>query len=270
LTARQEWDRLAPSYADRAGLMPPERQLLRRLKGRLESVDMLDLGIGAGRTTEIFEPLVARYVGLDFSERMVAEARRRIGSNARAVLEVADARDLSRWYGEGFDLVLFSFNGIDYVDFEDREVILREVRRVMSARGVFAFSTHSLHALPLSARPRQPSLRDPLRSTLRSLRRSLRIAALNRTLDLDAARACGWIRIRDGAHDFANVRTTYVDPDHQLRQLSSAGFDVEDVLDGAGATLDGFQPGREPHLFFICSLSTQRDADGIGTTVSSG
>jgi SAM-dependent methyltransferase len=260
LMTRAAWDRLASSYAERAGLMPPERELLRRLHGRLHTIDMLDLGVGAGRTTEIFEPLVSAYVGVDFSEKMIAEARRRLGASTSALLEIGDVRDLSRWHGRGFDLVLFSFNGIDYVEGEERGRVLREVRRVMSSDGTFAFSTHSLNALPLSARPPRPLRRDPIRSSIRSLRRAARLAALNRTLDLDEARALGWTRIRDGAHDFANVRTTYVDPGYELRELSAAGFRVEDVLDAGGARVDPAQPGSEAHLFYICGMSATEDA----------
>jgi SAM-dependent methyltransferase len=257
--ARGEWDRLAPSYADRAGLMPPERELLRRLYGRLHLFDMLDLGIGAGRTSEIFEPLVRTYVGIDFSARMIAEARRRVGTSTEAVLEVADARDLARWHGRGFDLVLFSFNGIDTVEEEEREHVLAEVRSVISPDGTFAFSTHSLNALPLPARPRRPSLQDPIRSTVRSLQRAVRLAALNRTLDLGGARARGWIRIRDGAHDFANFQTTYVEPAYQLRQLHAAGFAVLDVLDSLGVSVDPMRPGTEAHLFYICGVSASEE-----------
>jgi SAM-dependent methyltransferase len=234
--------------------MPPERELLRHLKGQLARVQMLDLAIGAGRTTEIFEPIVRRYVGLDFSERMIAEARQRVG-DSEAVLEVGDVRDLSRWHGDGFDLVLCSFNGIDYVEAEERGRVLREVRQVISPEGTFAFSMHSLNALPLSARPRRPSMRDPIRSTVRSLLRATRMVALNRALDLEDARARGWARIRDGAHDFANIETTYTDPAYQLYQLRDIGFEVHEVLDSAGRPVDPLHPGAEAHLFYICVAS---------------
>ena len=212
---------------------------------------MLDLGIGAGRTTEVFATVVGSYVGLDYSQRMIEAARRRVGDRDAALLDVADARDLSRWHGRGFDVVLFSFNGIDCVDEVDRVRILGEIRRVIAEDGIFAFSTHSLGALPLSGRVGRPSLRDPLRSMLRSLHRAARIAALNRALDLDAARVRGWARIRDGAHDFSVV-LTYVDPVYQVAQLDAAGFYVSDVLDAAGRPLDRLDPGPGPHLFYLC------------------
>jgi SAM-dependent methyltransferase len=212
---------------------------------------MLDIGIGAGRTTEFFAPLVRTYVGIDYSPRMVEEARGRLSLQRHATVVVADARDLSRWHGRAFDVVLFSFNGIDAVDEADRPLIFDEIRRVVADDGVFAFSTHSLSALPLSLRPRRPSLRAPLRSTVRSLRRTARLAALNRSLDLDVARARGWARVRDGAHDFSLV-LTYVDPAYQLRQLDECGFEVSEVLNARGRPLDPLDPGREAHLFYIC------------------
>ena len=214
---------------------------------------MLDLGVGAGRTTEMFAPIVGSYVGLDYAEQMIEQARHLVGARDVEHLEVGDARDLARWHGRDFDLVLFSFNGIDYVDIPDRKRILVEVRRVISQHGTFAFSTHSLNALPLSNRLGRPSLRDPLRSTLRSLRSAARIALVNRSLDLDAARARGYIRIRDGAHDFSIPLTTYVDPTYQVHQLQSAGFEVRDVLDAAGVSLSPLDAGREAHLFYICA-----------------
>lgn len=247
-----EWDRLASTYAEKSGLFPAEETLRRRLDERLPTLRMLDLGIGAGRTTEIFAGRVASYVGLDYSSEMIRAATERLGQATPAVLDVADARDLARWHGHAFELVLFSFNGIDYVDLEGRERVLREVRRVIADDGIFAFSTHSLNALPLSARPTRPSLRDPLRSTARSLRRSVRFILLNRRLDLEAARARGWARIRDGAHDFAISLTMYVEPGFQLRQLQAAGFHADEVLDSSGAPVDDLRPGRDAHLFYIC------------------
>lgn len=256
MSGPSDWDRLASDYAARFGLMPAEQELVHRLAERLSDAELLDIGIGAGRTTEILAPLVSAYVGIDYSARMIEAARARVPRDVDATLHVADARDLSRWHNHDFDIVLFSFNGIDAVDAGDRVRILREVREVIGIDGIFSFSTHSLHALPLSARPRRPSRGEPLRSTLRSLHRAARLAAVNRRLDLEAARARGWARVRDGAHGFSLV-LTYVDPTYQLRQLEECGFSVVDVLDSAGHRIDPQDPGREAHLFYICR--PQRD-----------
>lgn len=236
------WDRLAPEYAPERSLQPPERELLARLRGRWHSVDMLDLGVGAGRTAYTFAALTRSYVGLDISSAMIDHARRLVGEDERTRLVVGDARDLSAFAPGSFDVVLFSFNGLDAVGHTDRLRVLSEVRRVVSEDGLFAFSTHSLLALPLALGPARPSLR--------SLRRAIGRAAVNRSLDLEAARAQGFALIRDGAHDFS-VELYYVDPRAQLRQIGEAGFAVVDVLNREGRAVDPAEPGRDAHLFYI-------------------
>jgi ubiquinone/menaquinone biosynthesis C-methylase UbiE len=245
------WDRLVPEYAGRLALDPPERALLGELRAQLAGMAMLDIGVGAGRTAYTFAALAGRYVGIDFSAGMVDRARALVGEDDRVSFAVVDARDLSRFHGQDFGLVLFSFNGIDGVSHEERLTVLGEVRRVIADGGVFAFSAHSLLALPFSSSPRRPSLRSPLRSSYRSLYRSARLAMLNGRLDLEAARQRGWAQIRDEAHGFSLVQY-YVMPAVQIEQLAEAGFDEPRVFDMRGREVDPAAPGRDPHLFYVC------------------
>jgi SAM-dependent methyltransferase len=244
------WDRLSAEYAPQRTLQPPEHELLVRLRGRWHELDMLDLGVGAGRTAYTYAALTRTYVGLDVSGAMIEHARRLVDEDERTRFVVGDARDLSAFAQASFGLVLFSFNGLDAVEHHDRLRILSEVRRVVSDDGIFAFSTHSLLALPLPLGLTRPSPRDPIRSTLRSVRRALQLAATNRSLDLDAARARGYASIRDGAHDFA-LELYYVHPQTQLAQLADAGFAVVTVLDRCGREVDPAAPGGDAHLFYI-------------------
>ncbi len=72
---------------------------------------VLDVGCGTGRTTR---PLADRghdVVGIDVSERMVAQARER---HPDLTFRVDDATDLA--FADGsFDYVLFSYYGLDSV-----------------------------------------------------------------------------------------------------------------------------------------------------------
>lgn len=249
-TEVETWDRLSDAYATDHALTPPERLLLELFRGRWATVDMLDLGVGAGRTAYTFAAITRSYVGLDFSPRMIDHARRAIGEDERTRFLVHDARDLTPWYGRDFGLVLFSFNGIDAVSPCDRAVILREVRKVISDDGLFAFSSHSLHALPFDVSLRPPSIHAPLRSTYRSLRRAIGLARANRRLDLNEARARGWALVRDDAHDFALV-LCYVSPSHQVAELEQAGFGGTEVFDMSGRPVEADAAGRDPHLFYI-------------------
>jgi ubiquinone/menaquinone biosynthesis C-methylase UbiE len=142
---REIMDRNADRYLERH-LTPPERLLLKSLKSRWCRIDMLDLGMGAGRTAYTFAAVARSYVGVDYSPRMVALSRANIGESSDVRFLEGDARDLSMFDIASFDVVLFSFNGIDAVDHEDRRRILREVRRVLRPEGVFYFSSHSLSA----------------------------------------------------------------------------------------------------------------------------
>lgn len=239
-------------------LMAAERRLLARLKPRWGEIDMLDLGVGAGRTAWTFAPLVRSYVGLDYVPRMIELARDTVGEDESTRFVIGDARDLSDFADASFDLVMFSFNGIDSVDHEDRLRILSEVRRVLSDGGLFFFSTHSLRALPW----RRPELilprpRHPVSSTLAavaSLQTTARLRRSNRELDRDAIRRNGWAMVWDAGHDF-QVRVYYVMPEHQLEQLTAAGFEAEEVLDMAGRALDLKEPrspGHDLWLHYLC------------------
>ena len=63
-----------------------------------------------------------------------------------------------------FDFVLFSYNGVDYVDHADGLAILREIRRLIRPGGYFCFSTHNLnflvtqYSIQLSKQPFLPIL----------------------------------------------------------------------------------------------------------------
>jgi SAM-dependent methyltransferase len=244
------WDRLSDAYTSDLSLTRPERSLLEQLRGAWQDLDMLDLGVGAGRTAYTFAALARRYVGVDFSPRMIERARRVVAEDDRTSFVVRDVRDLSPWHGQSFGVVLFSFNGIDAVDPGDRALVLAEVRKVIADDGLFAFSSHSLHALPLDIHLRRPSLRAPLSSTYRSMRRTLGLARANRQLDLERAQERGWALVRDGAHDFS-LLLCYVSPAYQVAQLAQAGFPSCRILDMSGRAVDADAPGRDPHLFYI-------------------
>src|SRR5690606_9331623 len=96
------------SYASTIGLTPAERALVDEFVHAGDAV--LDLGVGAGRTTPALVERCGRYVGIDVSAAMVDAARR---SFPDADLRVGDAADLRDFDDASFDVVVFSYNGID-------------------------------------------------------------------------------------------------------------------------------------------------------------
>jgi SAM-dependent methyltransferase len=251
---RAVFDREADSYTD-LSLMPAERRVLELLGDGLHEMSMLDLGIGTGRTGYTFAPLVQRYVGLDYSARMLERAQRRLDGESGVELVLGDACDLSG-VGEGFDFVLFSFNGIDAADHEERMRILSEVRRVMKPDGRFLFSSHSLGALPLAEHKTRSPRFDGSKAyeafaRLRDVRYGRKIRAINERLDLDAARERGWVIVEGRGHNF-QVDDYYIDSEHQIEQLRGVGFEVGAVFDVEGERVRLPYEGRDPWLDYLC------------------
>jgi SAM-dependent methyltransferase len=114
--------------------------------------DVLDLGVGTGRTTPALSAKARRYVGLDCAEAMVLAGRE---EHPGIDFRVGDAGDLADFDDDAFDVVVFSFNGLDYLHpVADRRRCLDECRRVLRPHGVLIVSTHHSRMLlpPLPAR----------------------------------------------------------------------------------------------------------------------
>jgi ubiquinone/menaquinone biosynthesis C-methylase UbiE len=206
-------------YISQIELQKPELAILKELKGKLSNVRMLDIGVGAGRTTEHFAGLVREYVGVDYSSTVIKACRLKFPQYR---LEVADARNLSCFNNAYFDFVMFSFNGIDSVEHKERIAILREIRRVTRKGGYFSFSTHNLNYWQL----------NPVGLSKNPVILSSRICnlLLSRVLNRKA-----WQIMRRNTrkrqyamvyHKYKNnlFRSYYITPNEQLKQLKDFGF----------------------------------------------
>lgn len=237
--------RVAEHYRDRRFLFPPELAILGELWHEVAGRRVLDLGVGTGRTTPFLRVLTDEYVGIDWSETMVAIGRQ---SYPTADIRQGDARDLVGIPEASVAFVLFSFNGIDYIPYEDRRRVFREVRRVLEPGGAFAFSTHNLNRLGGELRGRYtcPPIglgANPFRSAIR-LTRWLGVCGRG-YLDHRRLRAGehvgeGYAVVNDGGENYS-VLTTYVDPRTQLAEVERCGF-VEPIRlygrDGRAASVD--------------------------------
>lgn len=247
------FERDAPVYAS-LELQKPEQALLGRFRDRWASMSMLDIGVGSGRTAYTFAPLTRRYVGVDYAPRMVELSRERIGEDEGTTFAVCDARRLTEAFDERFDLILFSFNGIDSIDHEDRLMVLRQVRQLLADDGFFCFATHNLRCLPLEAPTPLLSPRSPARSAyrlVRALRQRRGVKRVNDSIDLPALRQRGWGQLYDAAHGFQAL-LYYVDPVTQVAQLEDAGFREVEVSDLSGGRVDASSPGTDPWLSYLC------------------
>ncbi|MCA1816904.1 MAG: class I SAM-dependent methyltransferase [Acidobacteria bacterium] len=231
-------------YVGADGLFETERVLLARLAPALRGKPLLDVGVGAGRTTRHLLEISDDYTGIDYTPALVEAARRKF---PRARLLCRDARDLSPFADESFDFALFSFNGIDYVPHEERLQVLREVRRVLKPGGYFMFSSHNrecehFNKMPWQTKPRlsAPYVKYCL-YCLAHLPKHLRMRRHEVHADEYAV-------VNDNAHGFS-LLAYYISAPAQLEQLRRAGFSSAEAYD-----MDGHPTARDtrhPWVYYL-------------------
>jgi len=221
-------------YREYAGLQTPEESWFRDFSSQLRGARILDLGMGAGRTTAVLAPIAAHYVGIDYSAPLVAAARKRCPG---VELRQGDARDLVGVEDDEFDVVLFTFNGIDSVGHDDRMRVLSEVHRALRPSGLFIFATHNLDFRGLG-RFSWPWPPRPTRSWLGRMRRSLHSYQRHRTMRRQEHYDDGWAIINDEGHDYG-LLNYYITFSRQVSQLDAAGFDLAACYRLDGRRVDG-------------------------------
>jgi ubiquinone/menaquinone biosynthesis C-methylase UbiE len=240
----------ASFWAESSGLQAAETNILNVLRDRLPSMEMLDMGIGGGRTTAIFAPLVKGYAGGDFAPAMVEISRKRFPD---LDLSVTNAVDLRRYTGESFDFVLFSYNGLDYVNAGDRQRALLEFRRVLRPGGYLAFSSHNLSFYPALARSRKISFSWHPRRMAGSIKRYLQFHARNRAIRYTPQLASGVVF--EGQLEFG-APTYYIRPSAQVKALQALGMRDIRLFPNEGGEVsphvDGVDAVQDPWIYYLC------------------
>ncbi len=252
---KQVWnsDRVLSTYASVADLQKPEETILHLLRDRLPGWRMLDLGIGGGRTTVHFEPLVYEYHGTDYAERMVETCQQRfpkVGPRTRFfVLDATRMKGLPNYY---YDFVLFSFNGIDCVAPQERDHVFREVQRVCKPGGYFVFSSHNLLYVPTMYRPKW------YRRWREFLYQFYRIAMLLRYNGLPGQYTDKKFAVlRDGVEHFS-LSLYYIQPEYQVWQLQRLDFrNVRVFSYRTGQEVDHSRLNtlhNDPWVYYLCEV----------------
>jgi SAM-dependent methyltransferase len=242
-----------------------ERAAIASVASEVRSMPVLDLGVGAGRTTSLMRLLTDDYVGVDWSEEMVEACRRQ---NPGLDIRQADARDLSAFGSSTFKFVLFSFNGLDNVDHEGRGRVLAEVNRVLRPDGIFGYSTFSMDGDAYGQRPwrqwpwRTSEEADGSTVAHPLIRRMARFAVhfpsrLPKYPDLYARwgrnhrlaeRHRDWATAPVGSLDFNLAHFSSVEGERAI--LEDHGFVISDLFTSAGTRIEG-GIARCPWFFVI-------------------
>ncbi|MEN1939574.1 class I SAM-dependent methyltransferase [Luteimonas sp. MJ246] len=242
---------IVDDFASRNHLTPAEVAALGEVWPLVRG-DVLDVGVGGGRTTGYLQGVARSYRAQDISESM-ADACRAIHPDAD--VSVGDARSLATYPDNGFDLVLFSFNGIDYIEHADRKQVLAAAYRVLRPGGAFVYSSHNLAVLdgrlpPVAPAPIVPTP-DPIRMLVRSVRTlaaRLRRRRNRKRLQDRQYLADDHAVINDESYDHS-LLTVYVDPAAECEALTAAGFVDTVTIDARGRR----DPARhlDPWVYYV-------------------
>ena len=231
--SRDLWENnyIVEEYSKLSALHKPEQIILNLLKPMLSEVRMLDLGVGAGRTTIFFAPSVREYLGIDSSANMINACRRKFFKNRSWVFKVLDARDLQGFRNDEFGFVMFSFNGLDYIlDHKDRQKTLSEIRRILKPNGHFYFTTHNLNCLRKDCEFRMLSGSEIRRMLL------MRVYNWKSWEKIRANKKINYVVANNGTHNF-KTQNYFVLPEYQIDELKNLGFKEVIVFDLEGRRL---------------------------------
>jgi SAM-dependent methyltransferase len=238
-------------YYDSQALTTAEVVTFLRHADALVGRRILDLGVGAGRTTHHLAAVASDYVGVDLSPAMLEIARRRFPGVSFVQADIRSVADL----GLGaFDAVVASCNLLDALTHEDRLTTLAGIRRVLTAGGTLFLSAHNRDSGLASSRPRFALSRSPLRSGKNLARYALSLANYRR-LAKHRVETRSHAILPDCAHDWRGLYY-YIDARSQTAQLADTGYTTVAVYAEDGRRL---QPGEidttSGSLSYVCRPS---------------
>lgn len=248
-----ESEKVVKFYTTLEHLQKPEQTIFKILEDRLPYWKMLDVGVGGGRTTRHFAPLVAEYVGVDYAANMVKVCEEIFTPREDHIsFQVADARYLDQFDDDYFDYILFSYNGIDNISHEDRLLALKEIRRTGKKGGFFAFSTHNLRNFHTAYRIR---LYANLKKTAYQILSFFLLLILNGLPGKHQRKP--FAIVNDGIHRFG-LKMYYIKPEEQVKQLEKAGFEnvrLFSVATGKEISLEEAKLSiDETWIYYLCEI----------------
>ncbi len=231
-------------------LFLPEQTIGDRLSEWLSGKSVLDVGVGAGRTSEQFGAKAGRYLGVDYSAGLIAACNRRFSqSHPRFEFQIGDARTIRDIDGE-WDLIFFSFNGVDHLELDDRNTFFCDVRAMLSPAGRFWFSSHNIRNLPDVYKfsvAKGPTPRQRLDAVLFWV--LVRLANPSRRRLATQRHAM----INDGSYGFG-LQEYYGEVEETIEQLRNAGFATITVFGMDGVELSSVEYGSttDSWLTYLC------------------
>jgi len=228
-------------------LTPPETACLLKYQPHIFGRDVLDIGVGAGRTARYLAPLARRYEAVDYSPVMVGYVKKTMPEIS---VRQADFRDLSDFDNLSFDFVFATDNVIDALSHEGRLRALHEASRVLRPGGILAFSSHNIHYKKAFSGPQLEWSSNPLRFAANcakfaiSWRHHLRVAPLRRTTP-------DYALLNDPGHFYACLHY-YAARSKVNSQLGYAGMRLIEAFDVDGRVApEAGDDSKTPSLLYV-------------------
>jgi ubiquinone/menaquinone biosynthesis C-methylase UbiE len=219
-------------YEELDFVLKPEAAILKKITPVIRDRKLLDIGIGAGRTTKLLLEISSDYTGIDYTPRCAELAQQKFPA---AKIFCCDARDLRVFDDSVFDFVLFSFNAIDYMIHEDRLKVLNEIHRVLKPGGLFMFSTHNRDYKYFDKMPWQEHKYDL--NHLKSCLYTFAHLPKHYRMKKHEERTDQYAIINDMAHGFS-LLAYYISLAEQVKQLEQADFAGVEAYDMEGNPTD--------------------------------
>ena len=210
-------------YKEKLFLFKGEKNLLNLIKERAELTSMLDIGIGTGRTTYFFSKYFKKYVGIDYASEMIKLAKSKYSINKNCRFYTLDATDMQIFDDNTFDVILFSFNGLDCVSYRERIKIVKEINRVAKPNALFCYSTHNIYNIPKLFSFRLPRNPFNLPSELRKYNKINKINKNYKELIKE-----DYVIIADGDIDFT-VKYYYCNINFEIDVIKKLGFKINEL-----------------------------------------
>ncbi len=218
--------------------------------------DVLDIGVGGGRTTGLLSDRAGSYVGIDSSPEMLDLARDRFPDQD---LREGNAVDLRGLTDAAYDLVLFSFNGLDALDHGDRRAALAAMARVTRPEGRVLFSSLNLDGVSFDERPWRvaggllsPRVRHHVAYAARHPGSMVRSVQNYRRTRRDGEDGHGWGRRPLRAHEFRFV-VHFATMEETVAEARTAGLEVVAAYADDGSWLaPGMAHTDADYVHFVC------------------
>jgi len=226
--------------------------------------DVLDIGVGGGRTTGLLAREARSYVGVDISREMLDLAQRRFPG---LDLREGNAADLVGLPDAAYDLVVFSFNGLDALDHVKRGAALAAMARVSRPDGRVLFSSLNLDGVSFDERPwwvagglRSPRVRFHLTQAARHPGGLLRAMRNYRRTQHEAEDGPGWGRRPLRAHEFRFV-VHFATMEETVAEAEAAGLEVVAAYADDGSELAPSTAHTDAdYVHYLCRRQGRRHA----------